>query len=121
MGNIIPIEIHIIIKIPFLQIPHVEGKAGMAAIEDPDRKIDLQHLSVGIRASLPPYAQPLFVRVMDEIPRTATFKMKKRELMLDGFDMDKIKDPLYYLNKDGLYKPLTREQYDALLNGKAGL
>ncbi|XP_023307303.2 long-chain fatty acid transport protein 4-like [Lucilia cuprina] len=104
-----------------VEIPHVEGKAGMAAIEDPDRKIDLNNLSVGIRGSLPPYAQPLFVRVMDQIPRTATFKMKKRDLMLEGFNMDNIKDPLYYLNKDGLYRPLTREQYQLLLEGKAGL
>lgn len=93
----------------------------MAAIEDPDHKVDLQHLSVGIRASLPPYAQPLFIRVMNQIPRTATFKMKKRDLMLEGFDMKKITDPLYYLNKDGLYRPMTTEQYEALLNGSAGL
>lgn len=93
----------------------------MAAIEDPERKIDFQNFSVGIRGSLPPYAQPLFVRVMDQIPRTATFKLKKRDLMLEAFNMDQIKDPLYYLNKDGLYKPLTREQYEALLNGTAGL
>ena len=93
----------------------------MAAIEDPERKIDFKHLSVGVRGSLPPYAQPLFVRVMKEIPRTATFKLKKRDLMLDGFNMDKIQDPLYYLNRDGLYKPLTREQYESLLDGTAGL
>lgn len=93
----------------------------MAAIEDPTRKIDFQHLSVGIRASLPPYARPLFVRVMNEIPRTATFKLKKRDLMVDGFDIRKIKDDVYYLNKDGLYRPLTTEQFEALLNGTAGL
>ncbi|XP_013118526.2 long-chain fatty acid transport protein 4 [Stomoxys calcitrans] len=104
-----------------VEIPHIEGKAGMAAIEDPEHKTDFQHLSVGIRASLPPYARPLFVRVMKEIPRTTTFKMKKRDLMLDGFDMHKITDPLYYLNSDGIYRPLTSEQYDALQNGTAGL
>lgn len=93
----------------------------MAAIEDPDRKTDFQHLSVGIRASLPPYARPLFVRVMDQIPRTSTFKMKKRDLMLEGFDMQKIKDPLYYLNSDGIYRPLTTQQFEALQNGSAGL
>ncbi|XP_075166089.1 fatty acid transport protein 3 [Haematobia irritans] len=104
-----------------VEIPHIEGKAGMAAIEDPERKTDFQHLSVGIRASLPPYARPLFVRVMKEIPRTTTFKMKKRELMLDGFDINKITDPLYYLNNDGIYRPLTSEQFEALQNGTAGL
>ncbi|XP_061399604.1 long-chain fatty acid transport protein 4-like [Musca vetustissima] len=104
-----------------VEIPHVEGKAGMAAIEDPDRKIDFQHLSVGIRASLPTYARPLFVRVMDQIPRTSTFKMKKRELMLEGFNIEKFKDPLYYLNSDGIYRPITQPQFEALKNGTAGL
>lgn len=93
----------------------------MAAIEDPDRKIDFQHLSVGIRASLPTYARPLFVRVMDQIPRTSTFKMKKRDLMLEGFDIDKFKDPLYYLNSDGIYRPITQQQFEALKTGTAGL
>uniref|UniRef100_A0A1A9W8E4 Very long-chain fatty acid transport protein n=1 Tax=Glossina brevipalpis TaxID=37001 RepID=A0A1A9W8E4_9MUSC len=104
-----------------VEIPHVEGKAGMAAIKDPEHKVDLNHLSVGIRGSLPSYAQPLFIRLMTEIPRTGTFKMKKRELMLQGFNLHTISDPLYYLNKDGVYRPLDDKQYQLLLDGKAGL
>jgi len=42
-----------------LQIPYVEGKAGMAAIVDPDRKVDMEYLSIVLRGSLPPYARPL--------------------------------------------------------------
>ena len=105
----------------FPQIPHIEGKAGMAAIVDPQRVIDLEYLSVGLRGSLPAYARPLFVRLMDEIPQTATFKMKKRELMLESFDMNRYKDPLYYLNKDGIYRQMTEEQFQSLLNGTAGI
>ena len=93
----------------------------MAAIVDPQRVIDLEYLSVGLRGSLPAYARPLFVRLMDEIPQTATFKMKKRELMLESFDMNRYKDPLYYLNKDGIYRQMTEEQFQSLLNGTAGL
>ncbi|KAH8234138.1 hypothetical protein KR038_002176 [Drosophila bunnanda] len=104
-----------------VQIPHVEGKAGMAAIVDPARKVDMEYLSVVLRGSLPPYARPLFIRLLDEIPRTATFKLKKRELALEGYDLDKLADPIYYLNRDGVYRPLSQEQYEALRSGKSGL
>ncbi|KAH8384813.1 hypothetical protein KR093_009014 [Drosophila rubida] len=104
-----------------VQIPHVEGKAGMAAIVDPTRKVDMDYLSIVLRGSLPPYARPLFIRLMDEIPRTATFKLKKRELALEGYDLERIKDAIYYLNRDGVYRQLSGEQYAALQAGTAGL
>ncbi|KAH8389699.1 hypothetical protein KR200_000188 [Drosophila serrata] len=104
-----------------VQIPHVEGKAGMAAIVDPERKVDMEYLSVVLRGSLPPYARPLFIRLLDEIPRTATFKLKKRELALEGYDLEKLEDPIYYLNRDGVYRPLNQEQFEALRSGKSGL
>lgn len=102
-------------------MPHVEGKAGMAAIVDPTRKVDMDYLSIVIRGSLPPYARPLFIRLMDEIPRTATFKLMKRELALEGYSLETVKDPMYYLNRDGVYRLLTEEQYAALQAGTAGL
>ncbi|EDX08527.1 GD11850 [Drosophila simulans] len=104
-----------------VQIPHVEGKAGMAAIVDPERKVDMEYLSVVLRGSLPPYARPLFIRLLDEIPRTATFKLKKRELAKEAYDIGQLSDPIYYLNQDGIYRPLSQEQHELLRSGKAGL
>ncbi|XP_053963248.1 long-chain fatty acid transport protein 4 [Anastrepha ludens] len=104
-----------------VDVPYVEGKAGMAAIVDPDRKVDMQHLSAGVRGSLPAYARPLFIRLMNDIPRTATFKLKKRELVREAFDIHRTTDPIYYLNKDGIYRLLTQEQFEDLLHGKGGL
>lgn len=93
----------------------------MAGIVDPDRKVDLHQLSAGIRGSLPAYAQPLFIRLLPEMPKTATFKLKKRDLQVEGFDITKVKDPIYYLNKDGIYRELTPSQFDDLQTGKARL
>ncbi|XP_034120160.1 long-chain fatty acid transport protein 4 isoform X1 [Drosophila guanche] len=104
-----------------VQIPHVEGKAGMAAIVDPERKVDMDYLSIVLRGSLPPYARPLFIRLLDEIPRTATFKLKKRELANEGYDLTSLADPIYYLNRDGVYRQLSSEQYRSLQTGTAGL
>ncbi|XP_055903657.1 long-chain fatty acid transport protein 4 [Eupeodes corollae] len=104
-----------------VDIPHVEGKAGMAGIVDPDRKVDMVQLSAGIRGSLPAYAQPLFIRLLTEMPKTATFKLKKRDLQVEGFDITKVKDPIYYLNKDGIYREMTQSQFDDIQSGKARL
>lgn len=104
-----------------VEIPHCEGKAGMAAIVDPDNQLDLEQLSAGIKGALPAYARPLFVRVMPSVPMTSTFKVIKRDFVKDGFDLQKIKDPIYFLNHDGVYRRFTEKDYDDVMNGKARL
>lgn len=110
-----------VITFVIFQIPEIEGKAGMAAIVDPDNKIDLEKLASGIKGSLPPYARPVFIRIMPELPMTGTFKLKKRDLQLDGFDLTKINDPIYLLQSDGSYKRLTNEKYEEIKSGRAKL
>lgn len=103
-------------------IPDVEGRAGMAAIVDPDHQIDVDKLSGGIRGSLPSYARPLFIRLLKELPMTGTFKMKKRDLVQDGYDLDRVKDPIYFLNAaDGKYKLFTPKDFDDVKTGRARL
>lgn len=85
---------------PFLnisrfQVPETEGKAGMAAIVDPEHKLDIENLAAGIKGSLPPYARPVFIRIMAALPMTGTFKLKKRDLQLEGYNITKITDPIY--------------------------
>lgn len=103
------------------QIPHVEGRAGMAAIVDPNHTVNMENLSIGIRGSLPAYAQPLFIRLMKELPMTGTFKLKKRDLQLEGFDINKIQDPIYFLNKDGIYRKFTQTDFKDIQSGQARL
>uniref|UniRef100_A0A1B0GJ61 Very long-chain fatty acid transport protein n=1 Tax=Lutzomyia longipalpis TaxID=7200 RepID=A0A1B0GJ61_LUTLO len=104
-----------------VEVPHVEGRAGMAAILDPKREISVENLSNGIRGCLPAYARPLFVRLMDELPMTGTFKMKKLDLQQDGFNLDKVSDPIYFLHPDGVYRTLTREDFEKIQSGNARL
>lgn len=42
----------------------------MAAIVDPDREINLEDFLKKIKKSVPPYAQPLFLRLLDHISVT---------------------------------------------------
>ncbi|XP_063833689.1 long-chain fatty acid transport protein 1-like [Ostrinia nubilalis] len=101
-----------------VKIPNVEGKAGMAAIADPENKVDLASLAKGLKSSLPAYARPLFVRIMPEPPLTVTFKLKKKELMEQGFAINTHKDPLYFLDqKTWEYVPLTPKLYDEIVQG----
>ncbi|CAG9792846.1 unnamed protein product [Diatraea saccharalis] len=100
-----------------VKIPNVEGKAGMAAISDPEKKIDLKQLAQGLK-SLPTYARPLFLRIMPAPPLTVTFKLKKKELMEQGFTLNLHNDPMYFLDqKSGEYIPLTQKLYDEILRG----
>lgn len=100
------------------QIPNVEGKAGMVAIADPEKKFDITILAKGLKSSLPAFARPLFVRILPETPLTSTFKLKKKELMEQGFSFTAHKDPMFFLDqKSGEYIPLTQKVYDDLMQG----
>lgn len=99
----------------------MEGKAGMAAIVDPNNKLDLKCLAAGLRGSLPPYARPVFIRIMNELPMTGTFKLKKRDLQLEGYDITKITDAVYVVQSDGSYVRLTNEKYEEIRSGRAKL
>jgi solute carrier family 27 fatty acid transporter 1/4 len=53
---------------------------------------------------------------MTEISSAGTFKLKKQDLQVEGFDPHHIKDQLYFL-MGGEYVPLTEKLYDSIING----
>ena len=53
-----------------MEIPGTEGRAGMAAIPDPERRVDLTKLYAGMVDKLPNYARPIFLRFVEEIDVT---------------------------------------------------
>jgi len=98
-----------------VEVKGCEGKAGMLAIPDPNRLVDLTALTEGLEARLPSYARPVFIRLTDKIDLTATFKLKKRELQKEGFRRDLISDPLYILdNITRSYVEMTEEHHRLL-------
>lgn len=102
-----------------VQIPNTEGRAGMAAIVDVDRVLDMDRLNEGIQKNLPSYARPIFVRVINRIPMTSTFKIQKMALQKDGYDISKISDPLFiYDSSKTRYVPLTEDLYNDIMNNK---
>ncbi|KAK3601065.1 hypothetical protein CHS0354_029291 [Potamilus streckersoni] len=105
-------------------IPGCEGRAGMVAIhlKNPDLNrltpSMLMALSKHCNSALPVYARPRFIRVQKELVLTATFKQQKVELIREGFDVTKIKDPLYYLNPTtNAYFPFDKTVYYQIISG----
>ena len=54
-------------------MPGAEGRAGMAAIVEPDDGLDLKKFLQAVKRQLPTYAVPLFVRVVEKVDLTGTY------------------------------------------------
>ncbi|CAG7716241.1 unnamed protein product [Allacma fusca] len=103
-----------------VQIPGTEGRAGMAAIVDENDHVDLYALANGLEKKLPPYARPVFVRIVKQIETTGTYKLKKLELQKEGFDITSINDKVYFYHK-GKYVLLEKGLYSQIMNGQIRL
>jgi fatty-acyl-CoA synthase len=60
-----------------------------------DGPLDLAALHAHLRACLPDYARPRFLRVRAALDVTGTFKHTKQDLMRQGYDPGATGDPLY--------------------------
>lgn len=94
----------------------------MVAIVDSDNSLNLKELAIGLRKNLPTYACPLFIRVLENMPLTGTFKLKKVELQQEGIDITKIKDKLYFYDaKSSDFVPLSEQIHNDIIDGKIRL
>lgn len=94
-----------------VQVPGTEGRAGMAAVVmEPGREFDPVAFYERAAERLPRYAAPLFVRVPPAADMTTTFKLRKVDLQRQGYDAERISDPLFVRDDGaGRYVPLTPE------------
>lgn len=92
----------------------------MAAIVDPDGSLDLAKLAQGLKSRLPRYAIPIFLRIMDSLSITGTFKLKKVDLQNEAVDFETNQDQrLYFYSPESSdYQPLTSEIYQEIVDGK---
>ena len=115
-----PIEIANVFGV---KVPGAEGRAGMAAIKLYEgEELDLGRLSEYVNEQLPAYARPVFIRVLENMQVTGTFKLKKTEYRDAGFDLAKMGDDRAYVRKAGsqTYEPLTAEYLQVLRAGEGG-
>ncbi|NXV55772.1 S27A4 protein, partial [Molothrus ater] len=101
-----------------VEVPGVEGRAGMAAIADPENSCDLEDFSSKLKKALPLYARPVFLRFLHEVSKTSTYKFQKMELRKQGFDPALVKDRLYFLDsRQGCYLPLDQAAFSRIKSG----
>ena len=77
-----------------VEVPGASGKAGMAAVV-PAPGFDPATLRAHLAARLPDYARPIFLRLVDSLEVTETFKQKKQTLAAEGWDPARVGDPLF--------------------------
>jgi fatty-acyl-CoA synthase len=81
-----------------VEVPDTGGRAGMAAVTlRAGARFDGPALAAALYATLPVYAMPLFVRIVDALETTTTFKSRKVELRNQGYGAE-VSDPLYVLD-----------------------
>ncbi|KAJ7414187.1 Long-chain fatty acid transport protein 4 [Willisornis vidua] len=101
-----------------VEVPGIEGKAGMAAIADPENSCDLEDFASKLKKALPLYARPVFLRFLHEVSKTSTYKFQKMELKKQGFDPALVKDRLYFLDsRQGRYLPLDQAAFGRIQSG----
>jgi fatty-acyl-CoA synthase len=101
-----------------VEVPGCEGRAGMAAVVCDDG-LDLAVLRAYLAAHLPDYGRPLFLRIQDDIDKTATFKQRKINMMKEGFDPALIGDALYFDDpRTGCYVRLDEKLYGQIVSGE---
>ncbi|MFY2860311.1 long-chain-acyl-CoA synthetase FadD6 [Mycobacterium sp. THU-M104] len=104
-----------------VEVPHTGGRAGMAAVKlFEGAEFDGHALARAVYSRLPAYALPLFVRVVESIEQTTTFKSRKVQLREQGYSFSGpgSTDPLYVLaGRDEGYVPYYDEYPDEVAAG----
>ena len=102
-----------------VEVPRTGGRAGIAAVKLREgAEFDGKSLARAVYDALPAYALPLFVRVVESLEHTTTFKSRKVELRDQAYGPD-VKDPLYVLaGRDEGYVPFYDSYPDEVAAGK---
>jgi fatty-acyl-CoA synthase len=99
-------------------VPGADGRAGMAALVTQEG-FDLADLHARVTEALPAYARPVFLRLTPDLAVTSTFKQKTDGLAAEGFNPERIADPLFYNDTvAGAYARLDKGVYDAIVAGR---
>ena len=101
----------------------MEGRAGMLAlVPENAAHFDLGAFRAHLCAHLPDYARPLFLRFQDHLEITATFKQRKVDLVAEGFDPMRVRDPIFFNDPQrGAFEPIDEVLYQNFLGGKVRL
>ncbi len=99
-----------------VEVPGADGRAGMAGlVVGPD--FEISRFGEHVARELPPYAQPLFVRILPAIETTGTFKVRKMDLVAEGYDPARVRGLLYFHDPKKGYVKVTKGLHEKLAAG----
>ncbi len=104
-----------------VKIPHTEGRAGMASILTSinHKDFNLKHFLKYLKENLPIYAIPYFIRFIREFRTTSTEKLIKTDIKKEGYNINRVEDPIYILLPKNLnYTFLTEDIYKRIIKGE---
>jgi hypothetical protein len=103
-------------------LPHHDGRAGCAAVvfREAPNSASLRSLAVHTTSALPRFAVPLFLRHVENMVTTGTNKQQKHTLQVEGVDVNKVTDTLYWL-KNGEYVRFGEKDWKDITEGKVRL
>jgi fatty-acyl-CoA synthase len=97
-----------------VSVPGTDGRAGMAMLVTGD-ELDLAALRTHLINRLPDYAQPLFLRIRNEMEVTSTFKDRKNVFVREGYDPVATGDVIYFNHPERrAFVRLDTELYDRI-------
>ena len=99
-----------------VSVEGADGRAGMAALVM-DRPFDPKAFGEHVARELPAYAQPLFVRLLPAMDTTGTFKIRKVDLVADGYDPGKVRTAMFFHDPKKGYVKLTKAVFEKLAAG----
>src|SRR5262245_30736465 len=103
-----------------VEVPGADGRAGMAAVVLSDgTRFDAGGFYRHAASHLPAYARPAFVRLVPEMDVTGTLKQRKQTLAAEGYDLERVRDPLYVRGDVACtYRPLTPAVLEEIRAGR---
>ncbi len=106
-----------------VEVPNRDGRCGMISYTIKEgEELDCAGFAAHLRAHLPKYAVPRFMRVQQAQALTGTFKHQKAVLKKEAYDPAQIDAPLYFLASDAdAWVPLTPELKVEIDSGGAKL
>ncbi len=102
-----------------VEIPQTNGRCGMAGLRLSDAtQLDGDALARYVDRAMPPYAAPVFIRLLTEMDVTGTFKYKKSDLKLAGYNPHSTTDSLLVrLPGSKTFQALTEQIYAKIQQG----
>ena len=91
-----------------VEVPGRDGRCGMMFVNlKAGETLDRDALAAHLRAALPPYAVPRFLRIGSKVDVTGTFKFQKSVLKREAYHVEELDDEVFVL-------PASAEQWEAV-------